>query len=87
MLGKYRTEVVWRVIVGTIWVVVATLALAFIWLPIALLVSIIDAIWQLLFNSEGPVPDMTLQEPFGWWVGNFEWWLFGADSFDPLPYT
>ncbi|AUV84694.1 hypothetical protein C2R22_24510 (plasmid) [Salinigranum rubrum] len=87
MLGKYRMDALARIIVGTIWFVVATLALAFVWLPFAVALKLIDVVWQLLVNTEGPVPDSTIEEPFTWWSMNVSWWLFGDGSFRPLPYA
>jgi hypothetical protein len=88
MIGKYRMGFLARLVVGSVWFVVATVALAFVWLPVAVALKVIDGvIWQLLLNREGPLPDATLEAPFEWWSMNVSWWLFGSGSFDPLPYV
>lgn len=87
MLGMQRAEVLWRATIGTLWFVIATVLVALVWLPIGLLLYGIDAVWQLLFNSEGIMPMNHHRQALGWWSDNLVWYLYGSGDFDPVPYV
>lgn len=85
-IGMRRAEAFWRVTIGSLWFVIATVLVAVVWVPLGLLLYGIDAVWQFIFNSEGIMPMNYHRQALGWYTDNLNWYLYGSGMFDPLPY-
>lgn len=82
-----RTEALNRIFIGGLWLLIAIPLIIAVWLPVAVIVTLVDLAGQLLLGSEIIGWGNLFTEPFMWTAENIEWILTGKSSFDPLPYV
>jgi len=84
--GGFRGEALDRLTVGQLWFIIATPLFA-IWFAIGLIIAGLDLLIQLLSGGEGVMTMNLHSQALGYWVENLEWFFYGAESFNPLPYA
>jgi hypothetical protein len=84
--GGFRGEALDRLTVGQLWLIIAT-PLFVIWFIVGLVLAALDMFVQLVFGTEAVMTMNLHSQALGWYVESIEWFFYGAESFDPLPYA
>lgn len=81
---SYRTEAALRIGIGIPYYIVMLLLSPVIGIS-ALVVWVLDLLWQLAMNTEGVGGGNVLTSVLMWYWGNLLWIMTGDDKFQPLP--
>lgn len=84
-IGKYRVKAAERVIVGGLFLFVASLVIAPLVAFVGIVLAVVDILWQLIFNSEGVAPTNLFTTFYDWLYANMMWTFTGRGEFTLWP--